>query len=347
MTGPVYVDWAITNRCNLSCGYCVGMEAAELSRSQALKVAREVIVLAPRWVILEGGEPLLREDLEEIGGMLKGAGIEVFVITNGNAFTPERLHRLASFSPKVLFSIDGADAPTYEGIKAGAKFSVAREWAAKCAELGIFQGITVVLSKLNRKQVRDFLHLSEELGGRQAIFLPLKPSAEDEAAGSYYGQYALTPQEQRGVVKEIYSYPTALDIFYDEPFLWNLAMEDGFSLSHGDSGVTIPDVVGCAASFSMYIQTGGDVRPCMFCPPQLSFGNAAQEPLREIWQRMQGSPVLIDWANQRVRKGACGQCPRFESCRGCLARTYRLTGDVRGADVSCPLGHSYKVRNSG
>lgn len=338
MTSPAYIDWAITNLCHLSCGYCVGMERGELSHREATQVAREVIALRPRWVILEGGEPLLREDLADIGGMLKASGLEVFVITNGNAFTPERLHRLAAFSPRVLFSMDGADAPTYEAIKAGASFPVAREWAEKCAALGIFQGLTVVLSRLNQKQARAFLYLTEELGGRQVIFLPLKPSGEDEAARSYYRQYALSPEEQEQAVREIYSYPTDLDIFYDEPFLWNLSAQHRFPLSHQESGVTIPEVTGCAASYSMYIQTGGDVRPCMFCPERLSFGNAAREPLEMIWQRMQGSHLLTEWADQKLRKGACGRCPRFESCRGCLARTIRLTGDALEADEGCPLG---------
>lgn len=342
MTRPIYIDWAITNRCPLSCGYCVGMEAAELPHSQAMRIARDIVALSPRWVILEGGEPLLREDLPQIGGLLRENGIEVFVITNGNTFTPEGLQRLASFSPKVLFSMDGADAPTYESIKAGARFSVAREWALKCAAKGLFQGITVVLSRLNLKQAGDFLRLTQELGGHQAIFLPLKPSAEDEASRLYYGQYALSPQEQEEAVREIYSHPTPLDVFYDEPFLWNLAAQHGFALSHGNSGVTIPEVVGCAASYSLYIQTAGDVRPCMFCPPELSFGNAAQEPVEALWQRMQESPVLAGWADQGVRRGACGECPRFASCRGCLARTFRLTGDGLGADPCCPLGNSSK-----
>ncbi len=337
MTGPIYVDWAITSKCNLNCRHCVGMEEGELTHDEAIKITNDIIGLSPRWVILEGGEPLLRPDLHQVGGMFKKEGIDVFVITNGNAFNQDRLQELASFSPKVLFSFDGADAAVYEYTKRGANFETAKEWAAKCAALGIFHGATAVLSKFNLGQARELIRLTEDLGGKRIIFLPLKPFGKDEISSSYYQQNALTPKEQEEAVKEIYSCGSTLDIFYDEPFLWNLSAKHGFSLSKTDSGITIPEVKGCAAAYSLYIQTKGSVRPCMFSPEELTFGNAAKEPLEDIWRRMKQSEVLTKWADQKERKGACGKCQQFESCRGCLARTTKLLGDALQADPCCPF----------
>ncbi len=337
MTGPIYVDWAITSACNLNCRHCVGMEEGELTHVEAIKIAKDIIGLSPRWVILEGGEPLLRDDLHHIGRMFNKEGIDMFVITNGNAFSQDRLQKLASFSPKVIFSIDGADAAVYEYTKRDAKFEIAKEWAAQCASLGIFHGVTTVLSKLNLGQVRELIQLTESLGGERIIFLPLKPFGKDEVSNKYYQQYALTPKEQEEVIKEIYSYGSSLDIFYDEPFLWNLSSKHGFPISNVDSGVTIPEVKGCAASYSLYIQNSGSVRPCMFSPEEFTFGNATKEPLEDIWLRMRQSGILTKWANQGSRKGACGKCPQFESCRGCLARTMILSGDASESDPSCPL----------
>ncbi|MBA7687304.1 putative mycofactocin radical SAM maturase MftC [subsurface metagenome] len=313
------------------------MEEGEVTHDEAIKIANDIIELSPRWVILEGGEPLLREDLHHIGGMFKKEGIDLFVITNGNAFSQDRLQKLATFSPKVLFSFDGANAAVYEYTKRGANFKIAKEWAAHCAALGIFHGATTVLSKLNLGQIRELIQLTESLGGKRIIFLPLKPFGKDEVSSRYYQQYALTPKEQEAVVKEIYSYGSNLDIFYDEPFLWNLSAKHGFSLSKAGSGITIPEVKGCAASYSLYIQTNGSVRPCMFSPEELTFGNATEEPLEDIWLRMRQSEVLTKWADQRARKGACGKCQQFESCRGCLARTTKLLGDSLEADPCCPF----------
>ncbi len=337
MTSPIYVDWAIARNCNLKCRHCVGMEGSELTHDEAVSIAKDVISLSPRWVILEGGEPLLRKDMSQIGKIFQQAGIDIFVITNGNAFNERRLQELASFSPKVLFSIDGANAEVYEYVKRGAKFETAKKWAARCANLGIFHGITTVLTRLNLGQVKDFIHFTESLGGRTVIFLPLKPFGDDTVSRSYYKQYAFSPKEHEEAVRDIYRIPSSLDIFYDESFLWNLSAKHGLRLSSSDGGITIPEVKGCAASHSLYIQTDGSVRPCMFCPPQLTFGNAAKEPLPDIWQRMRLNPVLTGWAEQKSRKGACANCQRFESCHGCLARTTILLGDPLASDPCCPF----------
>ena len=337
MTSLVYVDWAITRACNLKCQHCVGMEQDELTHDEAVGIANDIVSLSPKWVILEGGEPLLRKDLPQIGEIFRQAGIDIFVITNGNAFNDKRLHELASFSPKVLFSFDGANAEVYEFVKRGANFETALHWARRCADIGIFQGITTVLTRRTAGQAMDIIRLTESLGGKRVIFLPLKPFGNDAVSRAYYEQYALTPKEQEEAVKALYSFPSDVDIFYDEPFLWNLSAKHGFSLSSVDSGITIPEVKGCAAACSLYIQTDGSVRPCMFCPPQLTFGNAAKESLSDIYQRMRSSPVLTGWAEQKSRKGACAKCPQFESCRGCLARSTILMGDPLASDPCCPF----------
>ncbi|KXA91167.1 hypothetical protein AKJ57_02165 [candidate division MSBL1 archaeon SCGC-AAA259A05] len=337
MEGPIYVDWAITNVCNLNCRHCTGMSQDELDHDEAIEVAEDIIQLSPRWVIIEGGEPLMREDFEEIGKRIKDDGIEVYIITNGNAFTPGRLRSLKSFSPKVMFSFDGSEENLYEWTKHGANFGTAVNWAERCSEEGFFQGITTVLSKLNFDHLEDFIVLTEDLGGESITFLPLKPFGEDDLSREYYHRYSLSPQEQEWAVERIYDYDTDLDIFYDEPFLWNLASEYGFSISKDSRGITIPDLEGCAASHSLYIQADGDVRPCMFSPEELSFGNASREPLQDVWRRMRRSRTLEVWQDQSLREGACGECSQFESCRGCLARTMRLMKDKAGSDPCCPL----------
>jgi len=313
------------------------MEEGELTHDEAIGVAKNIISLSPKWVILEGGEPLLRKDLPQIGGMLHQAGIDIFVITNGNAFTEKRLQELASFSPRVLFSVDGADTETYEYVKRGAKFEIAINWAKRCADLGVFHGITTVLTRLTTGQTKDFIRLTEKLGGKSLIFLPLKPFGNDAVSRSYYEQYALTPKEQEESVRDIYGFPSSVDIFYDEPFLWNLSAKYGFQPGSSGNGITIPEVEGCAVSCSLYIQTDGSVRPCMFCPSDLTFGNAAKEHLADIWQRMRLSPLLASWADQKSRKGTCAKCRGFESCRGCLARATILLRDSLASDPCCPL----------
>lgn len=231
MDNPEYVDWAITNSCNLDCNHCVGMEREELDNENAVRLAESIVDLSPNWVILEGGEPLLRKDLGEVGKILQEGGLKVFLITNGISFTSESFSRIKSFSPEIIFSIDSLDSETYEKIKGGGDLETSLEWVEKCSEENMFQGLTVVLSKLNLDQSRDFVRMVENFEGESVYFLPLKPSGSDKASRQFYKKYALSAEEHEKAIKELYTMDTSVQIFYDEPFLWNFASKHDLSIN--------------------------------------------------------------------------------------------------------------------
>jgi radical SAM protein with 4Fe4S-binding SPASM domain len=79
----------------------------------------------------------------------------------------------------------------------------------------------------------------------------------------------------------------------------------------------------------------------MFASEQLTFGNAARESLEAVWNRMQNSDIIRKWVNKEERTGACGECDQFDTCRGCLARTTRLTGDPLKSDPCCPFAYAF------
>src|SRR5438093_3505017 len=70
---PHVVAWNLTKRCNLECAHCYisagphESAAAELETAECLRIVDEILATnhAPL-VILSGGEPLLRPDLETI-----------------------------------------------------------------------------------------------------------------------------------------------------------------------------------------------------------------------------------------------------------------------------------------
>jgi MoaA/NifB/PqqE/SkfB family radical SAM enzyme len=74
---PHFVDWAITRKCNLSCRHCRGVTEGELSTEQAKRLVAEIAELEPGWVIVEGGEPLLREDLFELLELMEQRQLDV------------------------------------------------------------------------------------------------------------------------------------------------------------------------------------------------------------------------------------------------------------------------------
>jgi MoaA/NifB/PqqE/SkfB family radical SAM enzyme len=107
---PLYAGLFITPRCNLNCVYCFPgspfrKEENEFSKQEIFHIVDELCALGTRYIVLLGGEPLLREDVGEIIAHIARKKIIVEVITNGY-FTRQRLAALKQVS-YVCHSIDG------------------------------------------------------------------------------------------------------------------------------------------------------------------------------------------------------------------------------------------------
>ena len=100
---PVYVQYAVTKKCNLNCNIC----NSNLSRDKEIdltlpEIKRLAIILKRIQVsilVLTGGEPFIRKDIIEIAKVFKAYGLEVRFQTNGFLLTPElinELHRLGT-----------------------------------------------------------------------------------------------------------------------------------------------------------------------------------------------------------------------------------------------------------
>lgn len=95
---PIYVQYAVTKRCNLRCRMCGAPQARaqerELSLPEIELLATRLARLGTGIVILTGGEPLLREDLPEIIATFVKKGMHTRIQTNGVLATPERVRAL-------------------------------------------------------------------------------------------------------------------------------------------------------------------------------------------------------------------------------------------------------------
>ena len=87
---PFGFDLEITARCNNDCRHCyINLSAGnreaqgkELALSEIETIASQAVELGALWVLITGGEPLLRKDFFDIYKMLKKKGLLVSVFTN-------------------------------------------------------------------------------------------------------------------------------------------------------------------------------------------------------------------------------------------------------------------------
>jgi radical SAM protein with 4Fe4S-binding SPASM domain len=331
---PHFVDWAITSRCNLRCGHCLAERGRELSPELLLRLAGEVVDLGPDWVILEGGEPLLREDLPLL--LEEMENLDLYLITNGSVLNGRLAGELAERGVRVVLSLDGVSREVYEGTKEGASFQALRRGVEEARKEGIFHGVTVVLSRRNLHQLEEMVDFVRREGGKFVTFIPLQ--AREGGVDSYYRAYALSPADHLQALRRIYSRDWGVEVYYDAPFLWAFAEREGISLPGGRSGITIPEVEGCACGNTLYLTSDGRALPCMFSPSSLVLSHYPEQNLREAWERVRGSEVIRRFRSREGREPPCSPCPHFLRCFGCMARVVRVQGRLSAPDPECPFG---------
>jgi len=108
---PFYVNLVINSRCNLKCAYCFGRYSNRQRPDWKLEDLKQLIdqlhARGTRYILVQGGEPLLHKDLGEIFRYIDSKGIVTAIVTNGQF--PERLRDIPEIAllDNVCFSLDG------------------------------------------------------------------------------------------------------------------------------------------------------------------------------------------------------------------------------------------------
>lgn len=104
---PLIVGWSLTNRCNLTCSYCMRWRSKidELSTKEIFSVIDELSRMGTYSINFTGGEALIREDIGRIINYAKNKSIKIGVSTNG-LLVPQKINELKKLDYLTL-SFDG------------------------------------------------------------------------------------------------------------------------------------------------------------------------------------------------------------------------------------------------
>ena len=187
---PPFLIASITSQCNLHCAGCYSRcnhatsdsaPVKQLTSEEWLRIFDEADDLGISFILLAGGEPMLRRDIIEAAG--KKPGILFPVFTNGT-FMDEKYFALFDRCRNLvpIMSIEGekkiTDARRGEGIY--------DRLIANMDELhrrGLIFGASVTVTKENLKEVssRSFLNELSDRGCKAVIFVEFVPVTEESA----------------------------------------------------------------------------------------------------------------------------------------------------------------------
>lgn len=112
---PLTVNFKVTERCNLTCPMCgiprFGDKGKEMGISEIRDMMKKLRQLSVARVVITGGEPMLRDDLEEVVRVTCAEKLVVSLLTNGTLSSRERMKRLIDAGVSALgISLDTLDA---------------------------------------------------------------------------------------------------------------------------------------------------------------------------------------------------------------------------------------------
>jgi radical SAM protein with 4Fe4S-binding SPASM domain len=169
---PISGGLALTHRCNLGCRHCYARETgpqdggAELSTGQWLKIISDIKDAGCLYLLLTGGEPLLREDFGEIYSFAKRNGFLVTLFTNGTRVTAETASLLRRLPPRLVeISLYGASAETHDRVTGvPGSFAQTVQGIETLIGQGVHVGLKSVLMTLNLDEFSAIEDLARRFG---------------------------------------------------------------------------------------------------------------------------------------------------------------------------------------
>ncbi len=202
--GPWFISVFPTNRCNLRCSICwqrrVEIDYShELSDERWLALVDEAADLGVReWVIVGGGEPMVRDDLViRMCERIMERGMKGRIQTNGYQFKEDHFARLLDIGwDSIVFSVDGPTEEINDAVRSKGSFTHATDHIRTFARMRKERGadvprlyMSMVTTRLSAPHLDRYVELAHELGCDRVNGSHLT------IEGDYCQSLALTEQE--------------------------------------------------------------------------------------------------------------------------------------------------------
>jgi radical SAM protein with 4Fe4S-binding SPASM domain len=198
---PISGSFEITFHCNLRCKHCYaaygqsgipGQE--ELTLPEIKRIIDELVDEGCLWLLLTGGDPLVRRDFMDIYTYAKRKGLILTLFTNGTLLTPRIADYLAEWQPfSVEITLYGYTQETYERVTGipGSHYRCMRGIEYLMGR-GIPLRLKSMLLTLNKHELAEMKAFSERLGVEFRYDPLVSPGLQKE---KFPLQFRISPEE--------------------------------------------------------------------------------------------------------------------------------------------------------
>jgi len=346
-TAPFGVLWSVTQRCNLNCKYCHASGSStdffELPYEDLKKIADILHRVNCRNIVINGGEPLTRDNIFNLIDYVRRDDIRVAINTNGTLVDEKAAKFFGDRELVVGVSIDGPN----EFINSITRGSGTLKKAVNAVKLlvkhGAIVNILVDVTRFNFDYILGICRLADKLGVEIVCLQDFHPIGRGEGR---YGDFTLTPRQEKSILR------TMTQIAKRFPDL--KINQEGFAywatLGHPDDGrekKMEPNLIceGKSCQRGMYIDAHGHM---YMCPSlwMIPLGNVLEDDIMDAWENSEGSKIFRDLGEIPVTKiPGCADCEHNrQCCGGCRGDAFMLYGDWLAAHPRCPYGPNFPYK---
>jgi radical SAM protein with 4Fe4S-binding SPASM domain len=199
---PLGGSFELTFRCNLRCAHCYcnlslnDQEAIEkeLTTEEVFNILDQIAEAGCLWLLITGGEPLLRKDFLEIYTYAKKKGFIITLFTNGTIVTPEIADYLVQWPPfKVEITLYGVTSETHERVtQIPGSYKRSQRGIDLLLERKIPLGLKTMVMTLNHNELSQLKEYAEGLGVKFRFDPVLNPRLDGSKAPC---EFRLSPEE--------------------------------------------------------------------------------------------------------------------------------------------------------
>jgi len=324
---PLWLLAELTYRCPLHCIFCYNpvnyaQNRNELSTAQWVDVMRQARALGAAQLGFSGGEPLLRDDLEDLVVEGHRLGYYTNLITSGVGLTEDRIARMRDAGlDHIQLSFQDSTREMNDFLTSTKTFDLKSRVARLIKRYDYPMVLNVVLHRYNLDHIERIIQMAIEM---EVEYLEL-------ANTQYYGW---------GLLNRTHLMPSREQLKHAE------AVVNAYRAQAGSKTrilFVVPDYFeerpkACMngwGSVFLAVAADGAALPCHAARslPGLDFPNVAQHSLRDIWYH---SDAFNKYRGDAWMKEPCKTCPEKEKdFGGCRCQALALTGDAANADPVC------------
>lgn len=335
---PLWLLAELTYRCPLQCPYCsnpcdFSEITHELTTKEWIHVLHQARALGATQLGLSGGEPLVRQDLEDIITHARQLGFYINLITSGVGMNEQRLIGLINAGvDNFQISLQGHTQEINDFLAGTPSFQHKLFIMNKIKSFGFPLVLNVVLHRHNIDYVETLLKLA----------LTLKADYLELANAQYYG-FAMHNRTQLLPTK--LQVEKAEAIAHQYQTLYKKKMKIYYVISDYYENKPKPCMNGWGNVF-LTVAPDGIALPCQAARqlPNMDFPNVKSHSLKWIWQE---SALFNEFRGFEWMKEPCRSCPeKYKDFGGCRCQSYQLTGDAKATDPACHLSPHHHLIES-